>query len=298
MRYILKNTLILGWLSLMLISCSTQINEPVKVEKYNYELSKTEAKVQAEILLDETITVLIETIKKRTTASKTEFEAIKKSSNNNNFYSDGWYIWQNKIYADPFGKNNTYNGIYLSKIRFNNAKPEKADTTRSVFNVHTKFGFLNNSIYGDEVDFSITSLLLSFTNNIIPIKTNAEYKRRWIANYDGVDSELKYLVNIESKNLKYHSNINIEWFEGLMVISFSNFTFNITMKKGTLANIKFYRNNNLINDYNFELSALKFAKSLQKNNRDIFPGYSIVNDKFINLLQNFPSAGSPIELTF
>ncbi len=275
-------------------SCNNKINEPEIPEKYNYELSKTEAKFQTEILLNETLTVLLETIKKRIVTTKTEFELIKKYSTNNNYYSNGWYVWQDKVTDNPFGKNNAFNASYISKILFNNNDPAKADTTKSNFTVHTKYGFLSNSIYGDEVNFSINSLLLKPTseNNSISIKTNAEYKRHWIGNYDGVNSDLQYNVFISGKNLRFKSSGSKEWFEGIIIIDYYNFKFNAVINKNNIASILFYRNGSLIESYNIELTSLKINQSLSKSNREVFPGYSSVNEKFVNLLVNFPDAGS------
>jgi hypothetical protein len=282
---------------LIFTSCSTDINEPKITEEYSYQLSKVEAKQQAEILLDETITILIETIEKRLTATKTEYEIIKKRSSDNNFYSDGWYIWQNKVFSNPFGEDRAYNASYISKIQFNKTQPSKADTTKSSFSVHTKFGFFNSSIYGDEVDFNISTLLLLKNNNSIELKTNANYKRRWIGNYDGIDSDLHYNIEVKSNRLKYYDDHNTKWFEGFINISFENYSFFVELKKAPVFYVRFFKKNFLIDNYELESSSLLFVNNLYKQNKDIFPGYSSVNENFIKLLMNFPNSTTSIDST-
>ena len=277
-------------------ACTTNVNEPNKIETYNYELSKVDAQLQTRILLDETITILLEAINKRSKATKTEFELIKKNSTQTNYYSNGWYIWQNRIYSNPFGENNAYTASYISKIFFNKPTPKIADTTKSSFSVHTKFGFLKNSIYGDEVDFSINTLLLAspYNNNTIPIEVNAKYKRHWVANYDGIDSDLQYEIKINSRDLKYIFSQNSSRFQGHLDISTKNIFIDAQFNKVGEVLINFFKNNNLVSDYSIRLNSLLMSNNLQKRNNDAFPGSSAVNEKFINLLSNFPDKNSEI----
>ncbi len=281
---------------LFVTACTTNVNDPNRIETYNYELSKVDTQLQTKILIDETITILLEAIEKRSKATKTEFELIKKNSTQTNYYSNGWYIWQDRIYSDPFGENNAYTASYISKIFFNNSIPKIADTTKSSFNVHTKFGFIDNSIYGDEVDFSINALLLTshFNANTMPIEVHAEYKRHWVANYDGIDSDLKYEIKLNSKDLKYIFNENSFKFQGHLEITTKNIFIDAQFNKVGEVLINFFKNNNLVSDYSIRLNSLLMSNNLQKKNNDAFPGSSAVNEKFINLLSNFPDKNSEI----
>ncbi len=292
------NKFISIFLIILFISCSEQITEPYGLKKFIFTLSKPEAKLQTEHLANETIAILLETINKQASVSSNELELIKKNGSYHNFFSDGWYVWQDNISTNPFGEQDAFKASYISKISFNNSNPNLADTTKSFFSVNSKYGFVNNSIYGDEVNFAMKTVLISSSKNVIPIEISAKYKRHWIANYDQTNSDLHFIVSISANNLKYRSHNNKKWFEGYLSISYENYTFDIQFGQNANTKVFFFKRNSLIESYFITLNSLKIMESLSKKNKNIFPGYSSVNRNFINLLGNFPNRDSTYFTSF
>lgn len=290
---LLKHRIYVYIIVLLLTSCTTDITEP-NISEYVYQLSKTEAKEKVLALLEQTVTILSETVIKQTVTPKENYYLIKNNSNATVHHSENSFFWDGDITKSPFGDTDSYNANYLSKLTFLDItgihvlEPQLSDTTKSNFNVNTSFGFSNNNQYGDEIIYNISSFLLPVNKSKLFISSKSLYKRHWIGIYDGINSDLQYEVNIKTENLHfiYDYENSINWFNGKIIIEIGENRFIINLIESDNTFIEYYRNQKFIESYKYDIDSYNLFENLLTSNEHIFPGYTLVSSGFTNLTSN------------
>lgn len=290
---LLRHRIVLYIIVLLFTSCNTDITEP-SINKYVYKLSKTEAKEKVLALLEQTVTILSETVIKQTVTTKENYYLIKNNSNTTVYHSENSFFWDGDIKESPFGDTDSYNANYLSKLTFLDLtgmpvlEPQLSDTTESNFNVNTSFGFTNNNQYGDEIIYNVSSFLFPVNTSQLFIDSKSLYKRHWIGIYDGINSDLHYEVNIKTENLHfiYDYENKGNWFSGKIIIEIGENQFIINLIESSTTFIEYYRNEKFIESYKYEINSYDLFENLLTSNEHIFPGSTLVSNGFSGLLGN------------
>ncbi len=280
-------------LGLFITSCTTKTTEPASVNKIEYQPTQKESNTQADQLLKETMQTVSEMIIKQSFVKTPENKLAKTEDKTDYYYFAGKHIWRGNISREVFGHPEGFTAQYLAKLGFMDSSgapqfwPGGSLKMEGSLKAHASLGFVDGKPYGDEYWYRFQGAVTPTTAFPSLVNFQGEYERRWVGIYNGEDTELHYLIRLNTQNLKYFYRFanNDYWLDGFVTVLMGKYKIVFRFNNARKAYVKVYQNGTVVQTRIIQLP----------NFYEMFnvPSLNSVQDMDFGSLFDFPS---PISL--